>query len=224
MKPNKFLKNKSGIYGIRNLINDKIYIGKTKCMYRRCHQYVYDFNNRKIGHLNNYLYNAINKVGINNFEFFPLQFDEISKLRDLELAWMIHLKSTNTNYGYNIRMDSCTGMIVSKSTRLKISNNLRKQWKNGVRDDHSEKLKNIWKNNTKRRNKQSKLFLKMKTKYEYKIYHQNGIIEKCYYARLVELGLKNVIATFYRKKNNDVKHKNYRIIRYPKGESNEAQT
>lgn len=222
MKPNKFLKNRSGIYGIRNLVNDKIYIGKTKCMYRRCHQYIYDFKNRNIGHLNDYLYNAINKIGIENFEFFPLQFDKLSNLSSLELAWMVQLNSTDRNHGYNIRMDSSTGMITSGETSEKISNNLRRQWANGVRDTHGQKLSENWANNPDRKKEQSILMSKNKTKYEYDIHSPNGIIEKsCGYKRLLELDLKNVISQFHRKNSNDVFYKGFRVIRFNKGERNE---
>ena len=215
MKPNKFLKNRPGIYGIRNFTNNKIYIGKTKCMYRRCRQYVYDFKNRSIGHINDYLHNAMSKVGIENFELFPLEFCNLDIINSKELAWITQLRSTNKNYGYNIRLDSSTGMITNESTSEKISRNLRAQWANGTRDKHSEKLKKKWSENPKRRKEQSILLSQIKTKYVYQITSPEGISEFCKFDRLIKLGLRNVLSNFHRKKSNDVMHKGYRIRRYP---------
>lgn len=218
MKPNKFLKNRPGIYGIRNLVNNKIYVGKTKCMYKRCHQYVYDFRERTIGHINDYLYNAMVKNGIDNFEFFPLEFCEIENLQERELSWMTELNSVDRNHGYNLRLDSSTGMIVSKSTSGKISNTLRKQWGDGKRDGHSEKMKEYWCGNTQRRRQQSKLFSKHRTKYEYEVHHPNGQIENCQYKRLCELGIKNVISNFHKQRTNSTVCKGFRVVRFNKGE------
>lgn len=222
MKPNKFLQGRTGIYGIRNVVNGKIYVGKTKCMYRRCHQYVYDFQNRKIGHINDYLFNAMTRVGIDNFEFFPLEFCKINRTSELELNWMISLKSTLRNNGYNLRMDTSTKMICSAETSEKISNNLKRQWANGVRDGHAEKLREIWAKDPERVKRQGVTFSQIKTKYEYQVHHPSGEVEFCFYNRLVNLGLKNVISNFYRSKSNDTTCKGFRVLRFSKGERNES--
>ena len=218
MTPNIFLKNRSGIYGIRNKTNNKIYVGKTKCMYRRCQQYIYDFENRRIGHLNDHLYNSIRKSGLSNFEFFPLEFAETDSLSHLELKWMVDLQSTDRNKGYNLRQDSSTGMICDPETSLKISANLKDQWSKGVRQGHSEKMKRYWSNNNIRRNQQSELLTRHKTRYEYHIFRDENIVEKCNYSRLKELKLHSVLSNFHRKKCNTVEHKGYTIIRVVKGE------
>jgi TFIIF-interacting CTD phosphatase-like protein len=67
--------------------------------------------------------------------------------------------------------------------------------------------------NKERKSAQSKLCSKIKTKYEYLLYKDNILIEKCNYSKLVELGLKNSLSMFYEKKSNDVVFKGYRIIR-----------
>jgi len=218
MKPNKFLQRRTGIYGIRNITNDKIYIGKTKCMYKRCHQYVYDFRDRNIGHINDYLFNAMSKVGIENFEFFPLEFCSIKETAERELFWMVKLKSTDRNHGYNLRMDSSTGMITSSETSKKISENLKKQWASGVRDDHAEKLREKWASDPERKRKQGESFRQIKTKYEYEVHHPDGVVESCLYSRLVELKIKNVITNFHRQNSNDVMCNGFRVIRFNKGE------
>jgi hypothetical protein len=158
------------------------------------------------------------KVGIDKFEIFPLEFAEIDNLSELELRWMVRLKSTDRNHGYNLRMDSSTGMITSPETSQKISDNLKRQWASGIRDGHAEKLRDKWASDPTRKKNQGILFSQIKTKYEYEVYHPNGEIESCSYDRLVELGLKNVIVNFHRKNSNDVKCKGFRVIRFNKGE------
>lgn len=218
MTPNVFLKSRSGIYGIRNKLNNKIYVGKTKCMTRRCHQYLYDFENRNIGHLNDYLHRAMTKIGISNFEFFPLEFCGLENIAERELHWMTVLKSTNRTHGYNLRMDSATGMHTSLETSEKISNNLKTQWANGVRKNHSQKLKDKWNSDPQRKLEQGVTFSRLKTKYSYEVHHPNGEIEVCLYQRLCELELQTVMSNFHRKNIDDVTCKGYRIIRHARGE------
>lgn len=218
MRKTIFLKGRSGIYGIVNSINNKIYIGKTKCMYKRCSQYEYDFKNRTLGHINDHLYNAMVKHGIESFDFIPLEFADVKLLTMLELEWIDRLESTDRNKGYNLRRDSSSSMIVHAETSSKISRNLKEQWSNGVRDDHSDKLKEYWDGNVIRKNQQSNLMSSVKTKYEYDVIHFNGSTEwGVNYSRLVELGLKNVISNFHRQKSDDVKCKGFRVIRRVKG-------
>lgn len=218
MKPNPFYKNVSGIYGIRNVINNKLYIGKTHCMYSRCHQYVYDLSNRNIGHINDYLFNAIRKVGVENFEFFGLEFCNPDDLSTRELHWITYYKTTERNYGYNLRMDSSGGMIPHDETRTKISDNLRRQWAQGDRSGHSQKMKNKWASDPKRKSDQGKLFSNLKTKYEYEVHHPDGTTEQCLFQRLKELGLEGCMSSFHRTKQNDIILRGYRIVRYSKGE------
>lgn len=138
MNPNKFIQSRPAIYGIRNLTNGKLYVGKTHCVYRRCAQYVYDYANRHIGHLNDYLFAAMRKVGINNFEMFVLEFCESEALSERELVWIINFNTTDRNCGYNLRLDSSSGMLAHADTKSKISKNLKRQWAEGIRDGHSE--------------------------------------------------------------------------------------
>lgn len=218
MRPNIFLKGRSGIYGIRNVVNNKIYVGKTKCMYRRCHQYIYDFRERALGHLNDYLFHAMNKVGIECFEFFSLEFCEVSECSQKELEWICKLKSTDRNHGYNIRMDSSTGMVTSPETSAKISKNLKDQWAKGMRREHSDKLIKNWANNPERRMEQSLTLSRIKTKYTYEVHRADGSFEKCSYKDLQRLGLANVMSSFHINKSSVVVFKGFTIKRFPKGE------
>ena len=100
----KNLPRSGGIYCIRNTLNDKRYIGRTKSFYRRCHQYIYDFKNRSIGHLNDYLYNAMLKYGLDSFVFEIVEHCEFSIQPDRELYWIKTFNTTDRDFGYNIRL------------------------------------------------------------------------------------------------------------------------
>ena len=74
-------------------------------------------------------------------------------------------------------------------------------------------MKETWKDNEERKQEQSKLMSKIKTKYKYKIFKDNVFIEECNFERLKELGLSTVLSNFHRRKSDDVKCKGYQIIR-----------
>lgn len=221
MRPNPFLKGRSGIYGIRNCVNGKIYVGKTNCFYQRCRQYVYDFNYRRLDHINNYLLNAMVKVGIEDFEFFPLEFCSNGQLAELELQWIIKLNSTDRKVGYNLRMDSSSGMLASLETSEKIRANLIKQWADGKRKDHSKKLKANWSGNSKRKLLQSGVMTKALTKYKYSITTLLGENVLCDFKGLKWLKLQNVVATFHKKDKDTVTFKGHIITRIKMDKENE---
>ena len=222
MRPCIHLKDESGIYMLFNSVNNKIYIGQTIDFYRRCHQYIYDYNTGRIGHLNDYLSRAMKKVGIENFDFIPLEFvDDRDELYARERHWIEHFNTLDRNYGYNLRVDEVEGLRHNSETSAKQSENLKKQWASGVRSGHSDKLKKNWENNPHRKEVQSALFSRYKTKYEYKIFNGDSK-DTGDYQRLVELGITSVVSTYHRRKVNDAVCKGIRVIRYPLGESNET--
>ncbi len=191
-------KNLSGIYMIRNLINNKVYIGKSLNIYARIIEHTYKLNKGLSD--SSHLQSSWLKHGSKNFDYSILEIikdtDEIARR---ELFWMHALKTLDKNYGYNLRSDSDSEMIVHESTRKKISNRLKKEWAKGIRKDHGKKLSANWKINPGRVQLQSKVMSKVLTKYEYVI---NG--RKLNYKRLKRCGLKNVIATFYKQNSNKV--------------------
>jgi len=76
-------KQKCGVYKIKNLINNKCYIGSTtkllkyRCITHRCHL-------RYNRHTNQHLQNAWNKYGENNFEFSIIELCQPNKCLDRE--------------------------------------------------------------------------------------------------------------------------------------------
>jgi hypothetical protein len=107
-------------------------------------------------------------------------------------------------------------MFCSKETKEKIGIRAKKDWENGCHKDHSDKLKEYWKDNTERREQQSKLMSKIKSKYLFTIYSPEGdlITENGTVEDLRKLKLdKSAYSAFSTKKSNDIVTKKYRIIR-----------
>lgn len=95
----KELKGKSGIYQIRNLVNNKIYIGSASDFYERKSQH---FSLLKYGKHNQKLQNSYNKHGKDNFVFEVIEFvEDKNKLLEYEQYWMDRFNVVEN--GYNIQ-------------------------------------------------------------------------------------------------------------------------
>ena len=87
------------IYQIRNLINNKVYIGQTVDeTRRRCNHF---FLLRKGIHHSQKLQRAYNKYGESNFVFEVLEECEKSQLNDKEKWWIANKDSYNSGYNCN---------------------------------------------------------------------------------------------------------------------------
>lgn len=117
----------TGIYCIRHIVSNKRYIGKSINIERRLAQHKYHLQKLKPRKkaINRYLHAAVMKYGWNAFicevlEKLPIDENIIG---ERELYWMDHFDSCNSKYGYNLRRDTSTGMIVHESTRQLQSKN-----------------------------------------------------------------------------------------------------
>lgn len=89
------------IYKWRNLINNKVYIGKSVDIAKRIREYRYEINR---GHTRP-IVSALRKYGFENFEFSIIeQCDELSneELLQREQYWMDYYDSQNPDKGYNL--------------------------------------------------------------------------------------------------------------------------
>jgi group I intron endonuclease len=204
-------KNKSGIYKVENIVNGKVYIGKTKNFYKRYHQYLYDIKSKNTNRINRYLLASIEKYGIESFTFKVVEFCDLEDIASRELYWIQELNSTNREYGYNLRLDSSTGMVTHPETSEKISKRLRREWESGARDSHSEKLKLSWKHRDKL--VQGLTFSKILTKYKYVITSQDGKSVDMFYRDLKLNALHGVLGKFKKHKSNLVNFKGLIIER-----------
>ena len=213
----KEYKGESGIYCITNTINGKKYIGKTKCFYKRYHQYVSDVRSGNLNRINSYLLNSFNKYGFENFKFEVVEFCSLDKCSEKELNWILKLNTIDKGIGYNLRMDSSTGMITHELTSKKISERLKSEWDSGVRKEHGAKLKASWE--FRDRDEQSKLMSKTLTKYVYDLYYEDCEEIGILYKELQERGLSSAIGNFHRRKSDEVMCKGVKVIRRKLNES-----
>lgn len=142
----------SGIYGILNNIDFKIYIGSTTDFTKRKSKH---FNSlRKNKHENEYLQRAFNKYKEENFSFIILEHVILEKLIERELYWINQKDSLNREKGYNLAIpDINTKFKHNEETKEK---NRRLTYIQHYGEIIDENKYNEWKNNLK----QKKLFYK----------------------------------------------------------------
>ena len=109
----------SGIYGIKNALNGKIYIGSSNNIKIRWCNHKNALNHQR--HDNGYLQRAWNKDGAGAFEFLILEECAVEMLAIREEAWIAYRKSTNRNVGYNLASFINGRHIHSEETKRKIS-------------------------------------------------------------------------------------------------------
>lgn len=160
---------KAGIYLIKNLINNKIYIGKAINIYNRIRQHINLLNKKSLDE-NRYLINSWFKYGRDNFQYIVLEYLEKDEnlLKERELYWMNYYNSIDRNIGYNLRQDTSTNCIVSQETKDLQSRNRIQRYidKPELRENISKYFKEFWKNNPDKLKSMSKQVSKLLTKYE----------------------------------------------------------
>lgn len=167
MRYNNFDKEKSGIYVIRNLINNKMYVGKSINIYNRISQHLTLLNTNSKDE-NFHLKNSWKKYGKNNFDYFVIEYcdPKESVLQDRELFWIKQLRTLDRRYGYNLRLDSKSRCIVSNETKKRMSESSKKRFSNpNERKKLGKKAKQFWKENPDILKKMSQKVSKKLTNY-----------------------------------------------------------
>lgn len=112
---------KSGIYKIINLTNNKVYIGSAIDISHRfaCHKY--DLKNNR--HHSNHLQKAYNKYGLENFKFEILFYCDEKLLISNEQNQIDLYKSYLREFGYNInpKAENSLGIKHTKESKLNMS-------------------------------------------------------------------------------------------------------
>jgi len=113
------------IYKITNKIDNKVYIGQT----------IGDLERRWKTHLNTgsncrYLKSAINKYGVDNFEFKLVCITFDNQLDDMEIKYIEQYNCLVPD-GYNLRLGGNSGRH-NAETKQKISETLKKRYDNGL--------------------------------------------------------------------------------------------
>ena len=157
-----------GIYCIINKVNNKKYVGKAKNIHKRIKWHIAALN-AKSKDENRYLINSWHKHGRKSFDYIVLErlpLDEIL-LSEKELHYQdlhkVHIKK----FGYNLRRDSSTGMIVSEETKQKLKEASKNRH---IKFPHlakqvGEKTRKMWENNHILKKEMSEKVSKIKTNY-----------------------------------------------------------
>ena len=90
-----------GIYCITNTITNKVYVGSTVNLHRRCVAHLRTLRANK--HHSAKLQRAWNKYGEEAFKFEIIEYvTDISKLDEREQYWIDYYDAANPKKGYNI--------------------------------------------------------------------------------------------------------------------------
>lgn len=108
------------IYVIKNILNNKVYVGQTKNPTRRWQQHQYDCFTKNETWTR--LYCSMRKHGVNNFTYTIIQECDTLDVNQNEIHWIEELKATDRKFGYNQDLGGNQNKIVSQETRIKIGN------------------------------------------------------------------------------------------------------
>lgn len=111
--------NRSGIYAIVNLANNKLYIGSAASLSNRKQKHLSDLNTGK--HHNRYLQRVYNKYGKDYFIFKVVEYSEKESLLEREQFWIDRFDFKNELYNLTPTAGSSLGCKRSDEFRRKIS-------------------------------------------------------------------------------------------------------
>jgi group I intron endonuclease len=138
----------TGVYAIRNVVNNKRYVGSTGKLNVRWIQHKYELNRQH--HFNPYLQNAWNKYGGKCFVYDIVEKCDGNILLDREEFWIKNLHSFKDDNGYNLCKTpraSRLGCKASPETIAKMKSSLSKEnhpmWGKHLKKSTKEKLSKL---------------------------------------------------------------------------------
>lgn len=126
----------TGVYKIKNKLNERIYIGSSLNIERRWVRHKYELRHNI--HTNKFLQNDWNKCGESNFEFLILEDLSKEDIRIVEQEYLNKYFDKDNCYNLSPHVEIDKGIFLSKELKRKLSNSLKEVWK---KPEHREKMK-----------------------------------------------------------------------------------
>lgn len=109
---------KSGIYCIKNILNNKLYVGSSTRIYDRFYRHKKDLQSNT--HCNRYLQNSWNKYGEGGFKFEVIEECSKENLIEREQYWLDFYKENGKVYNVRLKVESNRGLKHSAEHNRKI--------------------------------------------------------------------------------------------------------
>lgn len=107
-----------GIYKITNRINNKCYIGQSRCIEKR-------WSSHRSSCLDYPLYRAFRKYGLENFDFEIIEECCINELNNREIYWIAHFNSIDNGYNQTSKFKADSHYVkLSDETLDSLTNDL----------------------------------------------------------------------------------------------------
>lgn len=114
----------TGIYAIKNKINNKMYVGSALNIERRWKRHKTELKNLK--HANKYLEKSFVKYGSDSFEFLILEFCTKEKIIEREIYYLNKFNSLDRSFGYNLSIPVIHPSVKSSSEYSSILSKVKK--------------------------------------------------------------------------------------------------
>jgi hypothetical protein len=110
---------KTYIYAIKNVVNNKMYIGSSKSIKNRQYEHFYQLKNNK--HHSSHFQKSYNKYGKDKFFFYILEECTIENRKEREIYYINLYKTSERNFGYNTHEPNESNFKCSDKTKQLIS-------------------------------------------------------------------------------------------------------
>lgn len=113
------MSKKIGIYLIKNKLTNQCYVGQSIDVEERIKAHTRNHNDRK----HYYLYEAIRKYGIDNFEFSIIEECKKEELDEKEMYWIEYYDAYNNGYNMTLGGKGCKGSKSNQKNRNVLPSN-----------------------------------------------------------------------------------------------------